>query len=383
MITAETYKKITSDLNAVRSWTDYERHQKYSEYQPALETILGKPQFFTANPRIDFSKSIFRITSWNIERGMALDSISKTLNEHPALSTSDVVLLTEVDCGMVRSGNHNVAQELSRQTHLHAVYVPCYFNLDQGNGAERSASRGENSLGLQGNAILSRYPIEKAQSIPLPNTKDHLGGQERQIGQEYAIVVTIKTPQGNFDAVCAHLAAHSSREQRVTQAQQIAKAFAKNNNAAILGGDFNTSTYNSNKAWRAILSFWHRVFMGNAITHHYPHPEKHFEKKLFSTLHEVGFTEKNFNIDGGCTLHYDFNEPFFRMSLEDWLPKWCFHFIDWALKPHNGKCSFKLDWFLGRGLKPLHTEIVQDLPRGKDRYSDHDPIVVDVSLETT
>lgn len=380
MLSPDTYRKMTSDLSGVRSWEDYENHRGFQEYQPTLSKILGVPEIFHATPKIQDSKKIFRITSWNIERGMALDPIISTFNSHPSISKSDIVILTEVDCGMARSGNHHVAQELSRGTNLHAVYVPCYFNLDQGNGAERTASRGENSVGLQGNAILSRYPIKNARSIPLPNTKDHLGGQERQIGQEYAIVATVITPSGSFDVVCAHLAAHSSRDQRVEQALQIAKTFTQNSSPAIIGGDFNTSTYNSNKAWRAILSFWRRVFMGNAITHHYPYPENYFEKKLFQTFRDVGFSEEGYNVKGGCTLHYDFNEPFFRMSLEDWLPKWCFHFIDWALKPHDGKCSFKLDWFLGRGLKPVYTEIVQDLPRGENRYSDHDPIIVDVMI---
>ncbi len=348
---------------------------------PNLENILGKAQLFQPEPSLSAKNpnDPIRITAWNIERGMQIDRIVETILNHSVLSKTDVFLFTETDDGMGRSGNVNVTQVLSEKLNMFGVFVPAYYNLDQGNGAEAALAKAPNSKGLQGNAIVSRFPIGDVQTVKLPNTKDHMRGNERQIGNEYAIIANIRHPKIKFDAICVHLAAHSSRAQRADQMQQVANVMKERKNPAIVGGDFNTSTYNSNKAWRAILSFWRRVFMGNAITHHYPFPERYFEKKLFNTLEKVGFTLDGYNVEGGCTLHYDFNDPFFRLSLGDWLPQWCFNFIDWALKPHNGKCSFKLDWFLGRDLKPRQAFIVEDLPRSKNRLSDHDPIIVDIA----
>jgi hypothetical protein len=42
----------------------------------------------------------------------------------------------------------------------------------------------------------------------------------------------------------------------------------------VVGGDWNTSTYNSSRAVHAILGFWLRVLMGvdNVIRNHYLHP---------------------------------------------------------------------------------------------------------------
>ncbi|MCC7460820.1 MAG: endonuclease/exonuclease/phosphatase family protein, partial [Proteobacteria bacterium] len=374
------YESILRDFESVRCLQDYERHPKRPQHHPMLEQILGKVEMFEATPALSHKSAsdFIRITSWNIERGMALPGILNAIQTHPELAKTDVFLLTEVDSGMGRSGNKNVTEELCKALNMYGVYIPCYFNLDQGNGAEASLNKGRNTRGIQGNAILSRYPIGDVKAVELPNTKDHLRGNERQIGNEYAIVANIRHPAKKFDAICAHLAAHSSRTQRKKQMQKVADVMNVRQGPAIVGGDFNTSTYNSNKAWRAILSFWRRVFMGNAITHHYPYPENYFEKKLFKTLENVGFTLEGFNVKGGCTLHYDFNDPFFRLSLGDWLPQWCFHFIDWALKPHNGKCSFKLDWLLGREVTPTHIAIIQDLPKNPNRLSDHDPILVDI-----
>lgn len=352
-----------------------------SKYKNHIQP-LGKVECFLAksSPNPQKSSDAIRITAWNIERGMQLDRIIHTIKTHPELSSTDIFIFTETDDGMGRSGNRHVTKDLCQQLHMHGVFVPSYFNLDQGNGAETALSQEKNTKGLQGNAIVSRYPISDIQTIALPNTKDHMRGKERQIGNEYAIVTQIHHPLKKFDAIVAHLAAHSSRAQRVAQLQCVANVMNERKGPAILGGDFNTSTYNANKAWRAILSFWRRVMMRNAITHHYPYPENYFEKKLFQTMENVGFTIENFNVKGGCTLHYDFNDPFFRLSLGDWLPKWCFHFIDWALRPYQGKCSFKLDWFMGRELNPIRTLIIQDLPKNHNRLSDHDPIVVDIAL---
>ena len=55
---------------------------------------------------------------------------------------------------------------------------------------------------------------------------------------------------------------------------------------AMIGGDWNTTTYNSSSAFRAIMGFWLRVFMGpdKVIRNHYLHPYRHFERELFTLL---------------------------------------------------------------------------------------------------
>jgi hypothetical protein len=58
----------------------------------------------------------------------------------------------------------------------------------------------------------------------------------------------------------------------------------------ILGGDWNTTTFNSQSATRAILGYWRRVLMGvrNVVRNHYPHPDRYFEKHLMNS--KVGAT---------------------------------------------------------------------------------------------
>lgn len=379
----ELQKNIVQDFSSIQSDAYLKEHPAYRKHQRDIEVLLRSCDHFEpfrAPP--PERKSKLRVTAWNVERGTAYEGILKTLKYHPDISKSDIFLLTETDYGMARSGNRYVAKELAQDLNCHGAFVPAYINLEKGNGAEANVS-GENTAGLQGHTILSRYPIIETRSVQLPNTKDHLAGKERQIGQETVLVANIETPIGSLLCAPIHLAAHSSRRHRVWQMQHVLNYLETRPGSSIIGGDWNTTTYTAHNAFRAILSFWRRVAMGieNTLKNHYPYPERYFEKPLFDLLKKYDFEFEGFNVEGECTLHYEFNDPFVRQSLEDWLPKWCFNYIDWALKSNQGVCSFKLDWFAGRRLHAAYAKVIQDLPRNQNRFSDHDPILTDISLK--
>ncbi len=376
------HQELVGQLAQVRSLRQLKGHPAFQKKQTVIDKTLKSYQVFkpTSTPSLS-SKSFIRMTAWNIERGLAYEGIAHTLKAHPEISQSDIFLLTEVDLGMARTGNRHVAKDLASELNCYGVFAPAYLNLDKGNGGEANI-KGSNTLAIQGHAILSRFPITDVEIVSLPNGKDHMSGKERQIGEETVIVASIQTPQGLIHCSPVHLSAHSSRKHRMIQMKFLLQAISKKNGPTIVGGDWNTTTYNAQKPYRAILGFWRRVAMGvhYVILNHYPYPEKYFEKNLFSLLKKHGFETDNCNIPGGCTLHYDFNDPFYRMSLSDWVPQWCFKFIDWALRSHQGRCSFKVDWFAQRGLHVRNNMIAQDLPRGEFRYSDHTPIITDVEL---
>ena len=373
---------LLAPLRQVRSLRALERHPHFRANRTAIEYILSTPQIYsprTAPQPADHS--FIRCVAWNIERGIALDGITTLLRTDRELADHDVLLLTEVDHGMARSGNRNIAEDLAYALDRYVVFGPAFLNLDKGNGAETKAD-GENGEALQGHAIVSRYPIEQVELVPLPNPKDHTAGKERRIGHEQALIATISTPNGVLHCASVHLSAHSSRRHRVKQMKRVLQAMDRRSGPALIGGDWNTTTYNAHRAYRAILGFWRRVAMGvrHVMAHHYPYPERYFERPLFRTIRRHAFTLEEFNISGGCTAHYDFSQDDIRHSLGDWVPQWCFRYIEWALRPHEGRISFKLDWFAGRNLRAERANIVSGLPRNTDRLSDHDPIVVDVRL---
>jgi endonuclease/exonuclease/phosphatase family metal-dependent hydrolase len=371
-------------------------HQLYQQLKPEIERVLKGSEYRRLPVNGLAAKPFYRAVAWNVERGICFEAILDTLQNHDKLNKADVLLLTETDLGMARSNNRNVARDLALALGMNYYFVPTYINLCKGSGIE-SEFEGENDLSLHGNAILSRYPIVDLQPLPLRNAKDKMKGKEKRIGNQQALAATIKFPQGDLRAVCVHLDALSSQPQRHRQMEVVLDQLkVPSGMPVLLGGDWNTSTYNSRSAFYAICGFWYRVFMGvsNVIKNHYPYPERYFEKDLFDHLKKRGFDFEGCNELGVGTNHYDVADFKRYKNLSDWVPQWCFAFIEWALRTNGGRCSLKLDWFATRALKvvgkkdqlefngtpAIPPRVISGLNTEGRELSDHDPIVIDFVL---
>ncbi|UCF38312.1 MAG: hypothetical protein JSU96_05530 [Acidobacteriota bacterium] len=353
-----------------------------SQVEEILETVIEVNEGSTP---VEASEEI-RATAWNIERGIELGGIVEVLSEHPVISKSDLFFLTELDYGMVRSQNLRIPHELAKALDLNFAFAPSYINLEKGSGLE-SEVEGENLYGIHGNALLSRFPIREAHSILLPNGKDKMAGREKRLGQQRGVAAIIDHPSGPVRAVSVHLDAHSTQKHRMRQMQLVLDDLDQFHPElpALIGGDWNTSTYNSRNAFFSIMGYTRRVLMGvrHVIRTHYPYPDRWFERHLFRELERRGFDYKGLNEPGGCTLHYDVNDLAANGRMADWIPNWCFWFIRWALEKNNGRCSMKLDWFAGKkvqALKDSPPRVIPDVNDPKQPLSDHDPIVLDFKL---
>ena len=323
-----------------------------------------------------------RVLAWNIERGLRLDGIVTALRDDPRLG-ADLYLLTELDWGMARTQNRAVAQEIARALELNYVFAPCYMCPSKGTGPDHRVKE-ENTLSLHGNALLSRYPLERAHTLELPNGKDKMRGREKRIGCERAVLARVHHPLGRFWAVCLHLDAHSSQRHRHREMKLVLDHLEGLSPPlpVLLGGDWNTSTYNSKRPLYAILGYCRRVLMGigRVIRDHYPHPDRWFERSLFRELERRGYGYRDCNALGKNTLHYHVDNSVLNQNMAEWLPLWCFWFIRWALKGHQHRCSMKLDWFAARGIRPApgcSARVVDGLQDSKGPLSDHDPILLD------
>lgn len=363
----------------------------YARLRPEIERVLGsivREDFADADERLHATHADFiRATAWNVERGKRLPGVVRALGEHPVLRASDVVLLTELDHGMARTGNCFVAREIAAALRLNYVFAPCYLALNKGSGLE-SEVEGENTQSLHGNALFSRFPLARAHSFALPNGKDKMRGKEKRLGSQRAVVADVLHPLGRFRAVSLHLDAHSTQRHRALQMRLVLEHLARLRPRlpALIGGDWNTTTYNSRRATYAIFGYFRRVAMGvrHVVENHYPHPDRWFERRLFGELERRDYLYRELNAAGAGTLHYDVTDLASNTNLRDWVPGWCFPFIAWALSPHQGRCSLKLDWFAGRGIAPARgspPRVVGDLRDDEGALSDHDAIVLDFVLD--
>src|SRR5579871_6677481 len=363
-------------LAASRNSADLWGSDLYRELEPAIRQVLDTPEIGCfADSTIPLAAPAYRFVAWNVERGAQIQGQIDALRNHPLLRDAAVLLLTETDNGMVRSGNRNVARDMARALRMHYAFVPCYLNLTKGSGVEQDLP-GENTLGLHGNALLSRYPISNVRPIFLQNGVDIMASREKRIGRQAAIAADVHFPDATITAVSVHLDAHSTQRHRYGQLRDILEAISPGGtkNAVVIGGDWNTSTYNSSRAIHAILGFWLRVFMGvdNVIRNHYLHPYRRFERDLFALLEERGFDYRACNRLGEHTVSYDVEDLRATKALRDWVPGWCFHFIRWALRNHGGRCPVKLDWFATRGVRSSHPAVIHDVREGREvPLSDH------------
>jgi len=149
-----------------------------------------------ARPRL---QSFLRVVEWNIERGAHLEGIIGVLNTHPVLRFADLLLLNELDDGMVRSGNKNVALELSLMLKAHTVFGIEYLELTKGAGDEVRLAV-ENPSALHGNAILTRHTFSSPQVVRLPRCENNFESKERRIGGRIGILVDFEIGRTKFVA---------------------------------------------------------------------------------------------------------------------------------------------------------------------------------------
>ncbi|MGQ0542738.1 MAG: endonuclease/exonuclease/phosphatase family protein [Blastocatellia bacterium] len=329
---------------------------------------------------------IVRALAWNIERGNIFEGILDALKNHDDLNDKDVLLLTELDYGMARSKNRFVARELAEALKMNYAFAPVYIALQKGSGVE-SEMEGENTKSIHGLAMFSKFPMKNVHAIPLPNGKDKMWGKEKRLGYLRALIADIEHPAGEFRAITVHLDAHCSRAHRHKQMKIILDHLdTLPPLPTIIGGDWNTTTFNAQNARRAILGYWRRVMMGvkNVVNNHYPHPDRYFEKRLFGELERRGFEYRTLNELGAGTIHYDVGSIEKNTNLRDWVPEWCFPFIFWAANRVGGSVSGRLDWFAGKQISLASGTAPKTIGYLKDEsgtpLSDHDAITLDFVL---
>jgi endonuclease/exonuclease/phosphatase family metal-dependent hydrolase len=368
-------------LVACRSSAELHRHPAYREVESLVKRTLSRPHVadFCAHPAP--ARPRYRAVAWNIERGTQYEGQLEALRNHPQLKDSDLLLITEADAGMARSANRMVAEDLARELGMTQVFAPCYIALGKGSGVERQIT-GENTLGLHGNAILSRYPMSDVRLIALDNGIDKMAHNEQRLGRQAAVSARIDFPNLSVRAVSVHLDAQSTQRHRCEQMRAVLDA-TPGDLPVIIGGDWNTSTYDSSRALHSIIGFARRVLMGvdHVIRNHYLHPERYFERDLFRLLLARGFEYERSNQMGAHTICYDVCDPRATGSLREWVPEWCFAFVHWALRNHQGRCPMKLDWFATRGLHVENPAVIHDLREGRTTpLSDHDAITLDLCV---
>ncbi len=378
------------ELSTYETVDELRRSDYYSKNRERILACLQTPQLFANEgvvPRLD---TFLRVVQWNIEKGKRFDSILELLRGDEILKYGDVIILNEADYGMNRSQNRHVARELAERLGMHMVFGPAHFELTKGTEDELDLE-GENHESLQGNAVLSRYPVCETVLIPLPVTFEPYEFEEKRLGRRCCLWVKLQVRQSFLWVGSVHLELRNTPRCRAAQVRHILENLpGADGEAFLLGGDLNTNSFRRGSAWRTVLSVL-RILLHPAarVKEQLLNPEKG-QEPLFEVLKKEGFSWSTLNS----------NEETARTGIDTleesgFLPDFLTRAVKKRLKPYNGFLCFKLDWFLGKYLRALSRGQKQDPATGihsvdagtlkiqnygPDRKSDHMPIYVDLLI---
>ncbi|MCI5099955.1 endonuclease/exonuclease/phosphatase family protein [Phaeobacter italicus] len=268
------------------------------------------------------------VVTWNVERCLFPEDTAA----HMERFAPQVVLLSEVDHGMARTGQRHTTEAMAEAMGMTYLFGVEFHELDLGGPTEQAFCKDDfNSLGWHGNAILSAVKPERVRLIRLDDhghwySSDEVPADPEQprLGGRMAIAAVLPTDAGPVCFVSTHLESNADAAHRHAQFELLLDAvddFAPDM-PVVIGGDLNT---------------------GN----HLPPDFDWKRETLFDLARSRGY-DWSATPDGMTT----------RASL---------------ITPHPDRVM-KLDWFCIRGLRSTDSALVPS-PDSNDRpLSDHDAV---------
>jgi len=302
---------------------------------PRAEAVLGR----TA-----------RVLAWNAERCRHVEPSARLL----AASGADLLLLSELDHGMARSGQLHAARELAWLLGFGYAFAVEFLELGLGGPGERAAlpAGAANEVGYHGNAILSRAPLLRPAVVRVERDGAWFDGArgERRVGGRIGVVAQVELAGTPVTAAAVHLESHGDPAQRAAQMAALFDALDAYGPRApvVIGGDLNTFSLGLAEvadrdavaaALRADPERWRR-------------PERH--EPLFALAEARGYAWRAANRLG---------EPTHRHATES----------------GSARGQLKLDWLLVRGLEAADPAVLDAAhPATGAPLSDHEMVAATV-----
>ena len=325
----------TADLRAEAASVEATEaaHAAYLQDWPCLQTIeQAEPPCVLPEPRE------LTVAAWNLERCKRVEESADLIRR----SGADLVLATEMDHGMARSGQRHTTRDLAGELGFGYVFGTEFVELGTGDPYEASLFSGvPNDHGLHGNAILSRYPLRHPKVIPLDDrglwfTASPKEDGQRRVGGRMAITAELDTAFGPVEVVAVHFESEGNGAGRLAQAETLLSGLGPAHSGAptVIGGDLNTADLAGRSAWECLTR-----------------PDT-FEP-CFGAFSNSGFTWKTSN-DGHPTTRAAPGRP-----------------VRYPLK--------RLDWLFTRNVSGVDAMTVPAISRSGDYLSDHELITARIA----
>lgn len=292
-----------------------------------------------------------RVLAWNAARCTDVESFAKFIGKEKP----DVILLTEMDWGMARSGQRHTSREIAARLDYGYAFAVEFLELGLGDESERATYAGShNDVGYHGAAILSRRPLEHVSRVPI-----ELGGGwfapargQRRVGGRIALCAVVTVGGRGIVVSAIHIESESNPAERSREMKNLFHSLATNYRGlpVVIGGDLNTFSVSKDDLDNDMARS--RRQEEDPLRFRIPVPHE----PLFALARHRGFEWNGSNLSERPTHHER------RGGEAEW--------------------EMKLDWFLTRRLKPSVPAVVPAHDPVSNRVlSDHDAIAVTISAE--
>lgn len=274
-----------------------------------------------------------RVAAWNAQHCHFAEQSGALLARHDF----DLVLLTELDVGMRRTGQVDTPKALARAQGHGSGFAMEFLELCSPDGiTPQTRLPGGNDLGFHGNGFTAaQIPLDTAliRLTPEADWYHNPRRDQHRIGGRVAVAARFALGAGSFVAVSVHLESDTDSAGRGRQMQQLLdgiEAFAPGE-PALIGGDCNTGARQPGF--------------------------DHSAEQVFGLAEAAGYDWRACNLD----------RPTSRQSL-----------VTNAVQ----QSSAHYDWFFSRSLLCTEPQVIAAVdPRGTP-LSDHEIISVSVELAT-
>ncbi len=368
---------IARAVEPFRTLTALHASPQWPDLAARLARVLSQTRRSLANGAIPPSEQPDRLKAahWNIEHGNRYERVEHALREHEDLRDADVIFLNEVDLGMARAGNRDVAADLARALGRHVAWAPLFLETTRGRDDDSHMAAGRpNAEALFGLGLLSRWPIGDVRTVELPSPEVYQFEVERMMGRHVALIARIERPGAPFVAVTAHLEVHRTRAHRAVQVRTMLDALDGESLPVLIAGDFNSHTFDRGRPWDPAFGAAVLMFAPDrTLEHRLLFPDHGSTREpLFDELKRSGFQWDRL-VDRSPTLQLRFDRIDELRAFPDFVAKGVRGALAWAER----RGRLRLDWFATRGFEGGRGHTVTGFD-GNGRASDHAPIVCEL-----
>jgi len=183
-----------------------------------------------------------RVAAWNLERCLYPDAAAQLLRQHNV----GLALLTEMDCGMLRTGQRHTIADIATKLGQQYAYGVEFLELKPMSPPAGFTSIGDdNAIGFHGNGLITARPFDNPVVIRLDPVADWYiapkGGQ-RRVGNRMALAAVIDFGTVRFVACSVHLESATDGAGRLTQMRTLLGRVDEYAAGlpVLIGGDLNT-----------------------------------------------------------------------------------------------------------------------------------------------